>query len=92
MNRSMGDWVWRATMLLLLAWVGTELHNMRRELSMTVEAEQETATSLGRTPGVEGCEDHSLQVRGRPQVGPHPYRQQQQAQPAAATGRAAPAV
>ena len=81
MNRSMGDWAWRGAMLLLLAWVGTELHSMRQELSMTVEVEQETATSLGPTPGVEGCEDHSLQVRGRPQ-----------AQPAAAAKRATPAV
>ena len=79
MNRSMTDWAWRTAMLLLLAWVGTELHSLRQDLSTTVEVEQETATSLGRTPGVEGCEDHSLQVRGRPQ-----------AQPAAATKRAAP--
>ena len=79
MNRSMTDWAWRTAMLLLLAWVGTELHSLRQDLSTTVEVEQETATSLGRTPGVEGCEDHSLQVRGRPP-----------AQPAAATKRAAP--
>ena len=81
MNRSMGDWAWRGAMLLLLAWVGTELHSMRQELSMTVEVEQETATSLGRTPGVEGCEDHSLQVRGKPRV-----------RPAATANQAAPAA
>lgn len=80
MNRSMADWAWRTAMLLLLAWVGTELHALRQDLSMTMDVEQETATSLGRTPGVAGCEDHSLQVRGLQQ--PAAARQAAPAAPA----------
>ena len=75
MNRSMTDWAWRAAMLLLLGWVGTELHGLREELSLSPDTEQETATSLGSTPGVDRCEDHRLQVRGKalqqPAATPH---------------------
>lgn len=89
MNRSIADWAWRITMLLLLAWVGTELHTLRQALSMTLDVEQETTTHLGRTPGVQGCEDYRLQVRGGRQRW---LPAQPQPQPAANARRASPAV
>jgi hypothetical protein len=42
MKRLIADWLWRATIIVALGWIGWELHQIREQLLPTAE-EQSTA-------------------------------------------------